>query len=161
MSEHLDEMLEIKRQLYEHCQRYIHDLIESLERGISKTQDEANREEKSSAGDKFETHRAMMHLEMESLITQREVAVQTERALSFVNLAPASEVRPGSLIKLERGWYFIGISAPPITINQTRYSCLAMDAPIYLSLRGLHASDWAEWTDPGGGEDLIEVIELY
>ena len=69
-----EEITEAKKRLYDHCRAYIDGLLTVAEEGIAEAQKAASQEGKSSAGDKFETHRAMMHLQLESFIRRLEVA---------------------------------------------------------------------------------------
>ena len=57
-----------KIELYQHCLSYVQNLIQQAQSGLKASQAAANSEEKSSAGDKFETNRAMMHLQMKALL---------------------------------------------------------------------------------------------
>ncbi|HSY60679.1 MAG TPA: hypothetical protein VK796_02335, partial [Cytophaga sp.] len=54
-----------KNTLYAYCTDYVTERITRLKTEIKKTQSSANEETKSSAGDKYETGRAMAQLEIE------------------------------------------------------------------------------------------------
>ena len=60
MKEHL-----IKKALFAKCEAFVSEKIDSLERGLESHQKALASETKSSAGDKHETGRAMLQLEME------------------------------------------------------------------------------------------------
>ena len=63
-------MSEIKKQLYQKILSIANDRVSNLKRIILETQESANNETKSSAGDKHETGRAMAQLETEKLNNQ-------------------------------------------------------------------------------------------
>lgn len=149
----------VKSQLYQHCLQYVDDLIQQARSGLEQAQQDANQEEKSSAGDKFETHRAMMHLQMESFIQRLDLAQQLQRRLFSLSLTHKYKIEPGALVKTDRGDYFIAVSAPAMTIDGHKYTFLSTEAPLYKALAGKQENDWVEW-GPEEDEDLIEVIEV-
>lgn len=74
------EKIGFKQRLLDQCTAIINDRIEVTSTAMAGAQEAANAEEKSSAGDKFETGRAMSHLQKEMhagqlAATQRELAM--------------------------------------------------------------------------------------
>jgi hypothetical protein len=59
---------------YNACSDYLKDKIQSLNTIINEVSESSNSESKSSAGDKHETSKAMMQLEIEKLGTQLKEA---------------------------------------------------------------------------------------
>ena len=57
--------MELRKILYELCCTYADSRIRVAQEAIQQAQQAANMEEKSTAGDKYETGRAMAHLEKE------------------------------------------------------------------------------------------------
>ena len=57
--------MSIKNKLLQHCKELIEARLKNAEDAMNRAQESANDNEKSSAGDKFETGRAMGHLEKE------------------------------------------------------------------------------------------------
>jgi hypothetical protein len=57
--------INIKESLYNHCMRYVQERIARIQNEIDLHQAAANEETKSSAGDKYETGRAMAQLDIE------------------------------------------------------------------------------------------------
>ena len=153
----IEEKLKVKMFLYEHCQQYVQSLLADARRGIDESRAAANQEEKSSAGDKFETHRAMMHLQMESFIKRKMVAEEQETQLLSLLIKPMSQVQLGALVQTDEHHYFIAVSAPAVVYAGVRYICLSTDAPLYLAMRGLSADDWFEWGDHEDGIELVSV----
>ena len=149
----------IKEALFERCEAYVRELLARAERGIKEAQEEAGREQKSSAGDKFETHRAMMHLQMETFIKRREAAQELLVALRGLSRLPSAEVRPGALIETDQGWYYLSISAPAITLEGRRYVCLSPEAPLARALLGARRGDWVEW-GAASEERELEVLRV-
>ena len=151
---------EIKQILYQHCQEYVLDLIQRAQNGLKEAQAEANREQKSSAGDKFETHRAMMHLQAESFLKRLGVAQDLDRTLHSVSLEFSPKASLGSLVRTEQGSFFIAISAPSLTLDGVEYFCLSVDAPLYKAFHGYQEGDWVEWKTPEGMDDALEILAV-
>ncbi len=152
----------IKQRLYDHCRAYVEHLINTAQAGIKESQVAASQEGKSSAGDKFETHRAMMHLQMEGFIRRLESAESLERKLNAIK--PKKQfcrVESGSLIETDRGWYYVSLSANPLVIEGVKYICLSTEAPIYRSLAGGQGGEGMEWIAPDGEEEWIEILAVY
>ena len=63
-----------KQKLIQRCSNYLKDKINSLNAIINEVSEASNSENKSSAGDKHETSKAMMQLEIEKLGTQLKEA---------------------------------------------------------------------------------------
>jgi hypothetical protein len=68
--------MDIKIKLYQYCVEFIDKRIAGAREAIQIAQDSANEETKSSAGDKYETGRAMAQLEIEKNTTQLEEALK-------------------------------------------------------------------------------------
>lgn len=148
-----------KIELYQHCLNYVQNLIQQAQSGLKASQAAANSEEKSSAGDKFETNRAMMHLQMESFIKRLDHAQQLEKTLLSITLKPLFKVGLGALVETDRGWYFIGVSAPKLSINHQNIACISTESPLFKALQGKQKDDWAEFNH-NGVEDYIEVFKV-
>jgi hypothetical protein len=69
----------VKVELIKACYDFINRRIETIQGVISAAQDSANDETKSSAGDKYETGRAMMQLEIENNSKQLTEALKSAR----------------------------------------------------------------------------------
>lgn len=63
-----------KQSLYTHCQNHINDRISLLEKQLQSLKEARDNETKSSAGDKFETGRAMMQSEVQKIQSQLQQA---------------------------------------------------------------------------------------
>ena len=59
----IKEKLRYKKELHQYCVEIIQQRINAAVQAMQNAQEAANSEEKSSAGDKYETGRAMNHLE--------------------------------------------------------------------------------------------------
>ena len=98
-----------KQSILNACKQVIHYKITQLNDALSELGESANSEIKSSAGDKHETSRAMVHLEQEKLGKQLLEWENQNNLLAKIDLQKQNDiVSLGSLIETTRGYFFIG-----------------------------------------------------
>ncbi|MFN8334456.1 MAG: 3-oxoacyl-ACP synthase [Cyclobacteriaceae bacterium] len=135
-------MADLKQKLYEACARHLHDRITELTASLRSIQESANEETKSSSGDKYETGRAMAHLEIEKLQTQLAEANRMKADLTRVPLNDnSSTIKAGSLVFTSRGNFFIAIHAGEHTLDGTHFFVVSPASPIAQKMLGLKAGD--------------------
>ncbi|MEL7005982.1 MAG: hypothetical protein AAFN93_25130 [Bacteroidota bacterium] len=126
-----EELLTLKNDLLAACSKYIKGRIKTIQKAIQNAQSSANEEVKSSAGDKYETGRAMMHLETENNSIQLSQALDVEKALQQITVNTVTDkIRLGSMVFTSGGDYFISISAGAITIDKKQYFAISPSSPI-------------------------------
>ena len=123
--------MNIKEELYKQCEFYVNKRLETVEKTIASHQKALQSETKSSAGDKHETGRAMLQLEMEKASQQLSGITQMKETLAKINTTSISEVvRLGSVVETTSANYYISISAGLITIGTTKYFAVSSSSPI-------------------------------
>ena len=130
----------LKQQLHSCCVAFIDERIASANEAIRLAQHSANEETKSSAGDKYETGRAMAQLEIEKNSAQLAEAMKQKQVLD--QLQPAvntTVVRSGSLVFTSQGNYFMAIPAGAMVIDGITYYAISPASPIGSALMGLSA----------------------
>ncbi|WP_149273498.1 3-oxoacyl-ACP synthase [Pareuzebyella sediminis] len=134
--------IEIKRALYEFCKSFADLRIDRIRNNLGTIQEALASETKSSAGDKHETGRAMLHLEYEKLGQQLDEAEKMRMVLYRINIGIRKEKAGlGSWVKTSKGDYFLAISAGPYTFRQTSVYCISVNAPIGQLVLGKSAGD--------------------
>ncbi|HMV09541.1 MAG TPA: 3-oxoacyl-ACP synthase [Cyclobacteriaceae bacterium] len=135
-------MADLKQKLYEACARHLHDRITELTASLRSIQESANEETKSSSGDKYETGRAMAHLEIEKLQTQLAEANKMMADLNRISIKENSAaIKAGSLVFTSRGNFFIAIHAGEHTLDGTHFFVVSPASPIAQKMLGLKAGD--------------------
>lgn len=131
--------------LYQLALEFIDNRIKTIRQAIAETQDSADQESKSSAGDKYETGLSMMQLDMEKQAEQLAEAIRTRDALEKVKMlddaATNGTVKPGTAVETNQGNFYIAISAGQLKINGTTYFAISPATPIGSKLIGLKAGD--------------------
>ena len=132
----------VKKVLFDHCQQYVGQRIETAKTAMEAAQSAANQESKSSAGDKYETGRAMAQIERDRHAQQLAEARKLQQELARIDVDKTyAIVQAGSLVITSQGNYFIAISAGKITIAQTDYFAVSAVSPIGVRLSHLTATD--------------------
>ncbi len=134
-----DPKLKIKQKLFALCHSFIEERIASAKTAIQMAQNSANEETKSSAGDKYETGRAMAQLEIEKSSVQLAEALKQKKVLD--QMPPAMEtptVYLGSLVFTNQGNYYLSIPAGKMEIDGITYYAVSTSSPIGTLLMGLN-----------------------
>jgi hypothetical protein len=129
--------LKTKEALFEQCEVFVNKRLYNIENVISSNQKALQSETKSSAGDKHETGRAMLQLEMEKAGQQLAGIVQMKEILAKMNISNTSKnACLGSLILTEKACYFLSISAGQLVVENKVYFAISVSSPIGKLLLG-------------------------
>lgn len=135
-------MQHIKHQLYRACQEYLQKRIDAARQAIDAAQQSANDETKSSSGDKYETGRAMMQLEVEKNASQLAESMKLKYTLDQIRLDHASAtVQSGSLVVTDREVFFMAISLGKVKVEDKSYLVISPASPLGQNLMGLESGD--------------------
>lgn len=119
----------------------------------------ANEESKSSAGDKYETARAMGQLDREMYGRQYEQAQQEIAALERIDpTQSSSKVIFGSLIQTDTSWYFVAVSAGIVTYNTLKVIVVSPQSPVGQQLMGKAIGD--SITIQGKKSTIVDINPL-
>ena len=156
MKDQLDQIA-IKQSLIEQCEEFVQQKIDVAEKLMNEAQDSANNETKSSAGDKFETGRAMMHAERDKNAQQLSEAMKVKMQLDRLKRAESSEkVTFGSVVMTSFGNYFVSISAGRIFVDDEKYFAISPQAPLAKSFLQKEVGDVVDFND-----QKIKILEVF
>ena len=148
---------EIKKSLVSQSKAIIQEKIDVLSKMMGDAQDSANNESKSSAGDKFETGRAMMHMERDKYARQLHQAKQLRNRLNLIKPELLYEhVRFGSVVKTRLANYFIAISAGRIEVAGQKFYSISPEAPLAQQFLKKRAGDTVLFNDRE-----MEILEVF
>ncbi len=149
-------MIELKQSLFELCNQLVNERIKMAEDGLNQAQSAANNETKSSAGDKYETGRAMMHLEKEKLSLQLSEAIKMKKALVLINPNKTSaEAELGSIVKTSNANYFLSISAGALKVGEETFFAISPVSPVGQLLIGKLKGDSIDFA--GKQSELLAI----
>src|SRR5688572_11254488 len=124
-------MSSLKQQLHQQCLQIIDSKINDLQQAIQAIQSDSKEETKSSAGDKYETGRAMMQLEVEKLSVQLGELVKSRKVLDTIDpIKTAPIIQLGSMV-----------SAGTMTVEGSDFFCISPASPIGGLLIGKKSGD--------------------
>lgn len=126
----------IKEELINACTQYVEDRISKIHAAITDLEEALKLETKCSMGDKYETGRAMLHLEFEKLSAQLEQYEKLKRTVTFLQPSvQPGEVKFGKVVKTSKANYFISIPAGEINLDEKFYA-IGGTSPIAGALLG-------------------------
>lgn len=146
----------IKSELIRMCLSLVEQRITNAKQAMNAAQESANTEGKSSAGDKYETGRAMAQIERDKAAQQLNEAVMLKNSLSLVSLNPAgNQVSVGSVVKTDKNHFFIAISLGKLSVVDTDYFVIAPATPIGHTLMRLRVGSQFSFNN-----QLHTIIEI-
>ncbi|WP_299577148.1 hypothetical protein [uncultured Sunxiuqinia sp.] len=133
---------ELKEQLLKQLNDLLDERIGASLKAIESAKEARDNDTKSSAGDKYETGRAMMQMELDKHQAQLSKNRALKNELSKINPSVAmQEAAFGSLLVCNQGHYLLSVAMGKIRIGQTDVYCLSMLSPLGQALRGKKAGD--------------------
>ena len=147
----------IKINLFQHCEIVLKKKLNTFYNQKKELKQALNLESKSSAGDKHEIGRAMIHLEMEKLGNLITEAEQNFKKLqSIKNHNNNSElVGLGSAVLTDKANYYISIAADIYKINSKMFYCISPKSPIGKLLIGKKLDDKIKFNN-----QIIKIIKI-
>ena len=127
----------LKIRLMQFCIRLIEQRIAAILEAMENAQANANEEEKSSAGDKYETSRAMSHLEKE--MHSGQLAANRKELSALFNIDCSSlydSVTPGSFVRCAELSFFIAAGLGKVQFEGEDIYLLSPGAPLAKLLFG-------------------------
>jgi hypothetical protein len=124
---------------------------------MTQAQEAANNEEKSSAGDKYETGRAMGHLQKDMHARQLAESVKELATLHGVPIEPlCTDGRPGAYLQAEGVAFFISAGLGKQVIDGQTVLFLSPQAPLATQLQGKKAGDQVAFN-----KTMVNIREVF
>ncbi len=153
----MEENIKIKKALFEVCIREVMFKAETVNKILLSNKKALESETKSSAGDKHETGRAVLQLEMEKASQQ---IVVIEKMLQSLKRIPADRIQKtvatGSVVRTSGFDFYISASLGEIVIDHAKYYAISARSPIGNLLMGKKAGDSIDFK----GEEIY-ITEVF
>lgn len=121
----------IKQNIYQVVSFRIDERIEMARQSMKYAQEAANTEEKSSAGDKYETGRAMAQMERDKAAQQLDEALQLKSVLERIDSSTVSKtIGLGSLVITEQNAFYICVSMGSVAVDGVDYFVVSPHSPV-------------------------------
>lgn len=146
-----------KEKIYQQYVLLVHDKIRLLQKTLHDLTDSAANETKSTAGDKHETALAMLQIEQENSSRQLSEALKQKAVLEKIDpsLHP-EQVVSGSLVKTNRGYFFISLGLGKITVDEQLIIALSPESPLGIQMMHLAKGDSFSFNN---ADYIIESVE--
>ncbi len=133
--------------LKQHIISYLIDLIDqridTFKVAVQNARESRDNDTKSSMGDKYETSRSMVQMEIEKLRKQLDQNIFQKDELNRINLNEKhTKVQHGSLVYTNRGLYFLSVGWGKLDIKEdmTCY-CISIVSPLGQAMVGKGAGE--------------------
>ena len=127
----------LKIALHHHCMQYVESRIQTAQQAMHRAQEAANEEGKSSAGDKYETTRAMMQIERDKAAQQLDESLKLKRILQGIRTdVRVDKVSLGAVVLSDEINFYIAISVGKMQVEAKDFIAIAANAPVALALMG-------------------------
>jgi len=132
------------------------DKLKALQKSIAQVQSSIEGEEKSSAGDKYETARAMSQGELDRLNGQQSKLAKLINQLKSLSMRDVNEVSMGALVKTNtRTLFFIGPFGKIVLEGKTILA-LSAGSPIGQAYLGKKVGEQVIFN--GSTEEILEIL---
>ena len=121
----------VKQKLHSLCCQFVEQRMSAATQAMKAAQEAANAEEKSSAGDKYETGRAMAQIVRDQAAQQIAEALKLKSVLNQINpLSSSDKGKLGSLVTTNQSSFYISISAGELQLEGEKYFAVSPQSPI-------------------------------
>ncbi|MEP5613748.1 MAG: hypothetical protein ABJP45_15960 [Cyclobacteriaceae bacterium] len=149
--------LQLKEALVAACIQIIEKKLVTIDQELALVQKSANEETKSSAGDKYETGRAMLMLEKEKFLGQKDQLFNQLKPLKSIDVKKQSnKVEFGAIVFTTGSNYFIATGLGKITVNSTDFLVVSAMAPIAQSMLGKQEGE--DFTFNGNSFNVTKIF---
>ncbi len=140
------EIQAFKEEIVDACKKYIQNRMQVAEHAMKAAQESANSEEKSSAGDKYETGRAMSQIDRDRNAKQLAEAKEELTQLLKIDLTVHhQQAEIGALIDCGSELLFVAAGIGVIHLADKKIIVLSPKAPLARSLTGKTKNDFVEF----------------
>ena len=147
----------LKEKLLTLCVQYVEEKIHSAAEAMRNAQEAANEEGKSSAGDKYETGRAMMQIERDNAAAQLDEALKLKKTLSVIGASDHHHaISLGSIVITKTFNAFISVGPGKLKVDGVDYFIVTPMSPLGKTLSGLNVG--AEFTFNNKPNTVLEIF---
>lgn len=148
-------MSETKEKLIAEAREYVEERSSRVQSAIDDLQAALKLETKGSMGDKYETGRAMLHLEYEKLSGQMEQYRRLKKTINSIPPGKQEKAGFGSLVKTTAANYFIAIPAGEMEADSQKYFAVGVGSPVALAI--LYKEENDEFILNGNTHKILEI----
>jgi transcription elongation GreA/GreB family factor len=149
--------MSFKEKVYLHCVSLINEKISTIQSSLDDIRTSIGNETKSTAGDKYETARAMLDIERENILGQMRVLREQKAALELLNNESShGKAAAGSLVKTDKGYFYLSVALSRLIIDNVLVFALSAESPLGRKLLGVSIGDMVDFNS---SSYIIEGVE--
>ena len=133
--------LEVKIILREKALEMLHTQIQDIKDQLSALGEAGEGEDKSSAGDKYETQREMIRQSRDLLDVQLSRAQKTLEYLKRIPTQTNFSIQEGALVKLSTATLWISVPLGKLIHEGQEYQLISPGSPLFMALKSLKVGD--------------------
>jgi transcription elongation GreA/GreB family factor len=144
-----------KQILHRYITEHLRQKKQTLEHEIESLIEDQQSDSKNSAGDKYETGREMIQLEIDRLEGSVNIVKEQLAKIDRLKNYDARSVAEGSLVETQNAIYYLAIPLGKITVEGADIIVLSKDAPKAQAMLGKKAGD--EFSFNAGIEQIQQI----
>jgi hypothetical protein len=134
----MDNKTAYKEILKEMAVKLLHERIEASRIAMQRAKESSDNEEKGTMGDKYETSRAMSHIDTDFHARNLENARKQLAALMLINTSSLlTIIGPGAFVRCTGINYFIGTGLGKVNVEGEEIHFISPAAPVAIAMTGL------------------------
>ena len=138
----MENLIKIKVLLLKQLMELLDQKINTLKLDMASIKDTRDSDTRSSAGDKFETNRVLIQMELDKTEVQLNKTKVLRNELSHIDIQKQyTQVEFGSLVCTTQGNYFFSVALGKFEVNKEIYHCISLGSPIGQSLQNKKVND--------------------
>ncbi len=146
-----------KQTVYSKFLSLLNERIDSFQFTLDELSISVMNETKSTAGDKHETALSMLQLEQSRIAEHLYEAIDNKTIFMQIDLDELSDmIRSGSLVQTSKGYFFISIALPKVTVDGIAVIAISPQSPLGQKLMGHSKGDVIEMN--GMSHTIVEVV---
>ncbi|MCH7397006.1 hypothetical protein MM236_03360 [Belliella sp. DSM 107340] len=146
---------QIKPALLARSQEILRDQIKDIQEQLKNLQQSSEIEEKSSAGDKYETHQEVLNQNRDLLQKRLSSTKMMLNQINAVPVKPIATVEEGSLLEVPMGKVWVSVPMGKVNLDGVDYLLVSKESPLISALWGLKEGEEGEFR---GSKVKIEKI---
>lgn len=126
-----------KQKVHQLVLEHIQNRIDQLSNMLKQIQESSQEDSKSSAGDKHETARAMVQIEIENINKQLAIFIDQRQAVLVINPSiKSTQIAKGTLVHTNLAWYYFAVGIGKLIVDKELVFVLNPQAPLGRILLG-------------------------
>ena len=144
-----------KKKIKDSLEQLIANKVYSLLEDVKLIDDSAANETKSSAGDKYETSRAMLQQEKDKKLGQLDLWYSHQAALKLLDTAKHDTIQLGSVVITQTNVLYVSAPAGKFQFEGKQVFAISNEAPLYQVLAGYGKDDQVSFNGR-----MIKIVDV-